>query len=147
MSEPIKFYSTHGPHGCFSNFSKHAVTFNGKVWSTSEHAYQAQKFVDEQHQELVRKAKGAGDAAKIGRDRNNPMRRDWDDIKVNVMYDVVKAKFTQHESLKEVLLSTGDAVLIEDSPTDYFWGCGSDGTGKNMLGKVLMRIRKELQGK
>lgn len=147
MSEPIKFYSTHGPHGCFSNFSKHPVTFHGKVWATSEHAYQAQKFVDSEYQELVRKAKGAGAAAKIGRDRNNPMRQDWDNIKINVMYEVVKAKFTQHEALREMLLSTGDAVLIEDSPTDYFWGCGSDGTGKNMLGKVLMRVRKELQNK
>jgi ribA/ribD-fused uncharacterized protein len=75
------------------------------------------------------------------------MRRDWDDVKVNIMYEVVKAKFTQHEILRETLLSTGEATLVEDSPTDYFWGCGSDGTGKNMLGKVLMRVRKELGDK
>lgn len=147
MSEVIKFYSTHGPHGCFSNFSKHSVTFAGRTWATSEHAYQAQKFEDDEHQELVRKAKSAKEAAQIGRDRANPMRRNWDDIKVNIMYEVVKAKFTQHEDLKEVLLSTGDATLIEDSPIDYFWGCGADGSGKNMLGKVLMRLRKELQSK
>lgn len=144
MNEVIKFYSTKGPHGCFSNFSKHAVMFDGKHWATSEHAYQAQKFEDVEIQEQVRKAKGPWQAASIGRDRSNPMRKNWDHIKSNVMYEVIKAKFTQHEDLKEILLSTQDAILIENAPTDYFWGCGADGSGQNTLGKLLMKLRMEL---
>lgn len=73
-----------------------------------------------------------------------PERADWVDVKDEAMYEAVYAKFTQHEDLRRKLLESGDAILIEDSPVDYYWGCGSDGTGKNMLGKTLMAIRKIL---
>lgn len=57
----------------------------------------------------------------------------------------VTAKFTQHEKLKRRLLDTGDAILIENTKKDYFWGCGEDGSGENNLGKILMEVRKELR--
>ena len=141
MLNVIKFYSSRGNYGCFSNFSKHPVKLNGLVWPTSEHYYQAMKFVGTKHETKVRKAKGPMAAATMGRDRKNPLRGDWESVKDSVMYDVLMAKFTQHKDLKEILLSTGDAQLIEDSPVDYYWGCGAKGNGKNMLGVLLMRLR------
>jgi hypothetical protein len=84
-------------------------------------------------------------AALMGRDHKLPMKQNWDNIKENIMTKVLQAKFTQNEDAKQTLLSTGDAVLIEDSPIDYYWGCGSDGTGKNRLGKLLMKLRGELR--
>jgi ribA/ribD-fused uncharacterized protein len=143
--ETIKFYSTKTEYGCFSNFSKHPVDLDGKVWPTSEHYYQAQKFTDPELKEQVRKCNGPMRAAIMGRDHKLPMKQNWDNIKESVMIKVLHAKFTQNEDAKQTLLSTGDAVLIEDSPIDYYWGCGSDGTGKNRLGKLLMRLREELR--
>lgn len=74
------------------------------------------------------------------------MRPDWDQVKRQVMYECCLAKFLQHADLRKKLLDTGDEVLIEDSPIDWYWGCGADGTGKSVLGQVLMQIRTELQG-
>lgn len=147
MPKIIKFYSSRGEYGCFSNFSRHSVKLKGYTWPTSEHYYQSQKFSGTKYESKVRKAKGPMEAANIGRDRKNPLRRDWESVKDNIMYEVLVEKFTQHEDLKETLLSTGDAVLVEDSPVDYYWGCGKNGSGKNMLGKLLMRLRDELNAK
>ncbi len=61
------------------------------------------------------------------------------------MKTALRAKFTQHEDLKKILLGTEDRELIEDSADDYQWGCGKDGTGQNLLGKALVEIRAELR--
>ncbi len=60
------------------------------------------------------------------------------------MYDVLKAKFTQHKELKKLLLDTEDKILVEHTENDNYWGDGGDGKGKNKLGKLLMKIRREL---
>jgi len=146
MSE-IKFYSTHGHYGCFSNFSKHPIKLKGHIWPTTEHYFQAQKFAGTKYESQIRQAKGPGQAAKQGRDKKKPLRRDWESVKEQVMYDAIKAKFTQHKDAQAILLSTGEDTIIEDSPIDYYWGCGAKGTGKNRLGILLMRLRKELRGK
>ena len=73
------------------------------------------------------------------------IRPDWQAIKVDRMRDVLRAKFNQHEDLKQKLLDTGDAILVEDSKTDRFWGIGKKMNGKNMLGELLMKIRDELK--
>lgn len=140
----IKFYRTKEKYGPFSNFSRHSVDLDGKTWPTSEHYYQAMKFPsDETVQEQVRNCNGPGLAADMGRDRSLPMRKDWDEVKDDVMRTVIRAKFTQREDLKELLQSTESEHIIEDSPIDFYWGCGSDGTGQNMLGRILMEIRDE----
>jgi ribA/ribD-fused uncharacterized protein len=59
------------------------------------------------------------------------------------MRTAVRAKFSSHAALRDLSLSTGDKELIELTTNDYYWGCGTDGTGKNMLGKILMEIRAE----
>ena len=85
-------------------------------------------------------------AARLGRDRSSPLRRDWDSVKVSVMTEAVLAKFSQHEDLRALLLATGDAMLIEHTDNDDYWGDGGDGSGKNMLGRILMRVREQLRG-
>ncbi len=147
MSEPtvINFYSTQGDYGCFSNFSRHSIFLKGKRWPTSEHYFQAQKFVGTDHEEEVRKAKTPSLAANIGRDRKRPLRRDWESVKDQVMLEALRTKFTQHDELKAILLGTGDAKLVEHTERDSYWGDGGDGSGKNRLGLLLMQLREELR--
>ena len=96
---------------------------------------------DEALQEKVRKAKGGMDAAKMGRDKKNPRREDWEEIKDEVMYKALEAKFTQHEDLKAKLLETKGYMLVEHTVNDVYWADGGDGSGKNMLGQLLVRLR------
>jgi len=149
MSNVINFYSSRGPYGCFSNFSRHKVKLNKRVWQTSEHFFQAMKFYGvkngEKHMNDVFKAKGPMEAARIGRDRKRPLRKDWESVKDQVMYDVIYAKFTQHKELKKTLLDTGDAILVEHTENDSYWGDGGNGKGKNQLGKTLMKIREDIR--
>jgi ribA/ribD-fused uncharacterized protein len=149
MSKPtrpvINFYSTTGEYGCFSNFSAHPIHLGGKRWPTSEHFFQAQKFRGTEHEEQIRLAKSPMIAARMGRDRRRPLRRDWESSKDQVMLEAVRAKFTQHEDLKAILLGTGDALLVEHTANDAYWGDGGDGSGRNMLGKILMQVRTELR--
>jgi ribA/ribD-fused uncharacterized protein len=142
----IRFYRSGDKHGCFSNFSRHPVVMKGKVWPTSEHYFQAQKFAGTEHEEAIRTASGPGDAARMGRDRRRPLRPDWEQVKDDIMREVVLAKFTQHEDLKRILLETGDAELVEHTANDAYWADGGDGSGRNMLGKILMEVRGRLRG-
>ena len=141
----INFYSTAGEYGCLSNFSRHAVFLKGKRWPTTEHYFQAQKFAGEPDEEEIRTAGKALLAAGMGRDRKRPLRRDWEGVKDQVMLDALRAKFTQHDDLKAVLLGTGEAKLVEHTANDAYWGDGGDGSGKNRLGQLLMRLRAELR--
>ncbi len=149
----IYFYSTRDAHGGFSNFSRHGFTLKDTWWPTSEHYFQAQKFAgtvsvaDAQrlHEEAVRRARTPKEAVEMGRDRRRPLRRDWERVKDNVMREALRAKFRAHAELRAELLATGDEELVENAPGDYYWGCGADGSGKNMLGRLLMELRAELR--
>ena len=140
----ILFYSTRGKFGAFSNFSRHGVELDGLWWKTTEHYFQAQKFLDAEYKEKIRTAHDPKTAATLGRSREFKLRDDWEHIKDDVMRKAVRTKFQMHSELRELLLSTGNEEIIENAPGDYYWGCGKDGTGKNMLGKILMQIREEL---
>ena len=84
-------------------------------------------------------------AALIGRDRSRPLRADWESVKDAVMRDALRAKFTQHPDLREKLLSTGDALLIEHTRNDSYCGDGGDGSGKNRLGgSILAQVFSQL---
>lgn len=144
---PIYFYSPREePYGCFSNFSAHGVHLDGHWWPTTEHYFQAQKFAGTEHAEEVRRASTPKRAAELGRDRKRPLRPDWEHVKNDVMRRAVRRKFETHPKLREVLLSTGDEEIVENAPHDYYWGCGRTGTGRNMLGIILMEVRAELRG-
>ena len=143
----IYFYSSREkPYGCFSNFSRHGFELDGFWWVTSEHYFQAQKFVDTDRlwADKIREVKTPKDAAKMGRSRSHPLRSDWEEVKDEIMKQAVLQKFQTHGDIREVLLSTGEMLIVENSPIDYYWGCGKDGSGKNRLGEILMEVREIL---
>jgi N-glycosidase YbiA len=141
----IYFYSTQGLYGCLSNFSLHSFELDGLYWSTSEHYFQAQKFLGQPDYEVIRLVKTPKEAATKGRERTRPLRLDWEEVKDGVMSKAVLKKFQTHEDIKDILLSTGDEELVENAPGDYYWGCGKNGTGKNRLGQILMDVRGKLR--
>ena len=145
MTRTIEFYHQNKPYGFFSNFSRHPIRLHDKVWPTSEHYFQAQKFAGTEHEELVRLAVTPMEAAQMGRDRSRPLRPDWESVKDDIMRQTVRAKFLQHADLAAELLATGDSHIIEHTKNDSYWGDGGDGSGKNMLGRILMEIRDELR--
>eukprot|EP00347_Sterkiella_histriomuscorum_P005831 403355104 len=128
-----------------SNFYESPLEYEDKIYPTSEHYYQAMKFEDEELQEKVRKASTPSQAAKMGRNKSNPIRRDWEEMKDEVMFKGLVAKFTQNSDLKRRLLATESSELIEHTKRDSYWGDGGDGSGQNMLGKILMRVRDQLK--
>ena len=84
-------------------------------------------------------------AARLGRSRKKPLRKDWESSKENVMREALRAKFTQHLDLRALLLSTGDEIIVEHTQNDDYWGDGGDGSGKNRLGILLMELREKLR--
>lgn len=141
----IKFYSANDTYGEFSNFALYPIKLKGKTWQTTEHYFQAQKFAGTEHENKIRNAPNPMKAAELGRTRKVKIRKNWDNLKDNVMFDAIKAKFTQHEDLRKLLLETEDKILIEHTENDNYWGDGGDGSGKNKLGKLLMKLRIELK--
>lgn len=81
----------------------------------------------------------------MGRDRKKPLRKDWEQVKDEIMLCALRKKFETHKDIRDILLSTGEEELIENTTYDYYWGCGTEGNGKNMLGRLLMQVRKEFQ--
>lgn len=130
-----------GEFAFLSNFYDAPVTYNGLTYLNSEAAFQAQKTLD-----MDRRAEFCsytpGKAKREG--RNLSLRPDWESVKVQVMKDIVLAKFTQNEDLEIKLLSTGKLYLEEGNTWgDTTWGT-VDGKGQNLLGKILMATRDEL---
>jgi N-glycosidase YbiA len=144
-TDVVNFYSVGDEFGEFSNFAAFPITIDGERWPTTEHYFQAQKFEDRDYQQKLRKANSPMQAARLGRDRKQKLRRDWESVKIGIMRAAVLAKFTQYPELRELLLSTGDAKLVEDTENDDYWGDGGDGSGKNMLGRILMQVRESLR--
>lgn len=142
----IQFYRVTDDYGILSNFAPFPIKIDDIVWPTTEHYFQAQKFLDKQDQEEIRQARTPFEAAEMGRDRSRQLRSDWEEIKINVMRKALYAKFTQYITLKNELLSTADALLVEHTKNDAFWGDGGNGTGENMLGILLMELRDKLSG-
>ena len=141
----IYFYGTRSEYGSFSNFSRHGFELDGEHWPTTEHYFQAQKFPKTEHCDQIRQAKTPKDAAKMGRERFRPLRKDWEQVKDDIMRKAVLCKFETHADIREILLATGDEEIVENAPGDYYWGCGKDGNGKNMLGQILMEVREILR--
>jgi hypothetical protein len=145
VPDVIQFYRIHDPYGCFSNYAPYPVEIDGLLWPTTEHYYQAQKFDDVQYRERIRRDRHPAGAKARGNNRRVPIRPDWDAVRVGVMRTAVRAKLAQHPEVAAMLLSTGDALLVEHSPKDPFWTDGGDGSGANTLGRLLMELRTELR--
>ena len=180
----INFYESKDPYYEFSNF--YPASFidpsTGLTWPTSEHYYQASKFVDvvpptdpkysdyQAYVELIRQTNTPYKAFLLARQKKKDgyvakykisptnttliidaidtslqqglqRRADWEQIKEDVMERALHLKFNQRPKLSQLLLSTGTAELVEKSPRDWYWGIGSDGSGKNRLGHLLMKLR------
>ena len=140
----IKFYGNKGPLGYLSNFYPAEVQIGGVRWPTTEHYYQAMKSLDPAEQQRIKEARHPAAAKRLG--KGVTQRPDWESVKESFMLEGLRAKFTQHPDLAEKLISTGTEELVENSPTDSYWGCGPDGQGLNRLGHLLMQVRSELRG-
>ncbi len=145
MAEQINFYRIDDAYGCFSNFSKHAIILDGVEWPTAEHYFQAQKFQDESLRRLIRETVSHMEVKKLGNRRDYPLRENWEQVKDDVMRTAVRAKVMQHEEVRATLSDTGNAVLCEHTVNDSYWADGGDGSGRNMLGRILMEVREELR--
>ncbi len=141
----IRFYRAKDPFGELSNHSNHGFELDGLFWPTVEHYFQAQKFAGIEHAEAIRLAPTPMAAKRLGQRRDLSVRPDWEEVKESVMLRATLAKFETHADACAVLLATGDDVLVEDAPTDYYWGCGADGSGLNRYGYVLMQARALLR--
>eukprot|EP01138_Halocafeteria_seosinensis_P005734 gb/GECG01005862.1/.p1 GENE.gb/GECG01005862.1/~~gb/GECG01005862.1/.p1 ORF type:complete len:154 (+),score=19.53 gb/GECG01005862.1/:1-462(+) len=128
-----------------SNFYPAAFELDEKTWPTSEHYFQAMKFPEDAIQERIRQAPNPTRAKQIGRSRAFPLRADWNDVKEDVMRRALRAKFEQNPELRDQLMATHPATLVEDAPTDAYWGIGKDSNGKNRLGVLLMELRDQLR--
>ena len=128
-----------------SNFWDAPVTYQGLTYQNNEAAFQAQKCVRPEDR-LAFTAMDAAKAKRLG--RQTALRPDWEEVKVGIMEEIVRAKFTQNEDLKQKLLETGGMTLEEGNRWhDTFWGIDQNtGKGENHLGKILMKVRDEIAG-
>jgi len=128
-----------GQYRFLSNFYYCPVQFENITYPSSEHAYQAAKTLDLAVRNQILKIEKAGDTKKAG--RNVIIRSDWEIIKIQLMEQIVYAKFKNNITLQNKLLATGDKILVEGNYwKDTFWGV-CNGTGLNYLGKILMVTR------
>ena len=143
--EIIKFYRVDREYGFLSNLYKKLIVFEDREFPSGEHAYLFGKFKDENTKEWPMKAPKPHLLSILAHGLFSwDIVKDWSKIKVTRMYNVLKAKFADTE-LREKLLATKNSILIEDSKTDSYWGIGKVGKGKNMLGKLLMKVREEIR--
>lgn len=130
-----------GKYRWLSNFEPSVVMLDMDLYPTVEHAYQGAKTLDYEERYKVRHALTPGAAKKLG--QKVTLREDWEDVKIDVMTELIQQKFSK-DPLRAKLLATGDAKLIEGNWWgDVFWGV-CKGKGQNKLGKILMKVRKEL---
>ncbi|CAF2646036.1 unnamed protein product [Rotaria sp. Silwood2] len=143
---PVYFYHRDKPFGEFSNFYSAPIELDGHIWPTTEHYFQAQKYIaDETHFKNVLKLATPREAFNYVRTYKSAVRSDWANVKDDIMFKACLAKFEQHPQLKQLLLSTEDRTLVEHTTNDSYWGDGGDGSGRNQLGITLMKVRDHLK--
>ena len=152
MTNEIRFWGKRTKYYEFTNFYPINVLIDNQVWPSTEHYYQATKF--HKYPEIIKEIKSTPQPFQVyklanGKYKNN-IREDWNDVKLDTMRTCVDAKFNQNNDLKLLLLSTGNKILIENSPYDSFWGVGGFGNEfilnqNNWLGCVLMETRDQLK--
>nr|GAT55741.1 predicted protein [Mycena chlorophos] len=141
-------FGPNGPHSNFDQFAVHPINYNGVVYPSPQHLFQALKFVAHRMDiaETIRNAATAEIAFDIAHANKAAARADWFSINLEKMEEVLFLKFTQYDQLKQELLATGSDELYQDSATDTFWSVGPDLLGCNEFGKALERVRARLGG-
>ncbi len=130
-----------GRYRFLSNFYPCEMDVAGVRYPTLEHAFQAEKTTNMTEREVIRNAKTPGQAKALG--RRVTLRGNWNEIRVDVMRELLGIKFSD-KVLRAELLATKDAELVEGNTWgDVFWGV-CKGRGENMLGKLLMEIRTQI---
>ena len=146
MNDVIGFY----PREFYplDNFSSFKVNWNGYIYSSLEEAYQAASFMgsSEELVELVKKSHSADEAQRIAYANRDKQRKDWNEVKLYIMEELLRLQIDQNPYVKKKLLETNNYMIVEDSPKDSFWGWGPNRDGQNQLGKLWMKLRNELQG-
>ena len=138
-----------GAYRFLSNSYSSPILLAGKEWPTVEHAFQASNCEDEGQRELIRAAPSPAKAKQLA--GKLAPRLDWESDDERYMEVLVRCKFEQHPDLRRKLLATGDAELVEGNRRhDNTWGsCSCDRCrqveGRNLLGKTLMAVRKDLR--
>ncbi|WP_157628373.1 NADAR family protein [Rhizobium leguminosarum] len=146
----IRFYrASEKPYGAFSNLYRREIEFEGELFQTSEHAYQAGKARKPDVKKWLMQAPSPSLLAMAAHGLYYwDVAPGWSRTKFDRMRGVLRAKFTQHLDLQNMLLSTGDARLVEcatvDNEVNRLWG-EVNGVGKNMLGVLLMELRSQLR--
>ncbi len=140
MEGQVLFYE--GKYYMLSNFSAFAIFFKGILYPTAEHAYQAQKFAQQHVRLFISREYSPVGAKRVAHSTRDLYRQDWnDELKLQVMEEILRKKYRTHSEVQDALHLTGQAEIIENSPTDSFWGWGPDRQGQNHLGKIWMKIR------
>lgn len=123
----------------------HPIRYKGQVYRSSEHAYQAAKFlgVRDDIANIIRLTESPSKAKKAARDHAEYMRIDWNSVKTAIMYEILSIKFNDPE-LSRRLLEVNEPIVEDNHWNDTFWGV-CNGEGKNNLGKILERIKREKQ--
>lgn len=143
-SEQVFFYEQ--DFYVLSNFSAFTLLWQGERYDTAEAAYHVEKFPSSTGiRGSIQRAASAHEAFKIAQECKAHRRPDWDEVKVDIMFNILLAKARQHEYVRRKLLDTGERELIEDSWRDDFWGWGPNKDGQNMLGKLWMKVRTKLR--
>lgn len=168
QTDTVRFYEAcEVPFGLFCNYSLTPIVIQGLKYQTVEHFYQAAKIEDPEYRALICKASTPNKAKilaslriltptyKWREDLNRSidlhlkkgvhLRADWEKVKDGIMLQGLEAKFSQNQAAAQLLRSTGAKLIIENSPRDWYWGCGSNGQGQNKLGKLLMQVRESLK--
>jgi hypothetical protein len=144
--EPINFIETR--FFDLSPFSAHEIEIEGVLFKTVEHAYQALRIKSGPERESIKNQRSPMDAWREAQKyKNNPDLSIPGHDKYILMENLFRAKLTQHEDVRRVLLETGSRELLKVYDTDYYWGTGVDGTGENQMGKLWMKLRDELRSK
>ena len=141
----VDFYKEEGPLGYLANYSKHGFYKNGVYYKTVEHYYQSEKFADEDIKNKIINAATPKEASNIGRDRKNIRIPNFKKIKNDVMYDGIYEKFSQNPDIRAKLIETGNEEIREMTVNEYYWGVGSDLSGANNVGKILMKVREKVK--
>lgn len=158
LNPDILFWHEYDNYGELSNWYKSYFVIDDFKYFCAEQYIMSQKaklFHDADRYTEILRASSAKQCKELGRLVSHFDSQKWDSVKYQITKDAVFAKFTQNERLKALLINTGNKYIAEASPYDSVWGTGLDiettkqtlssqWTGQNLLGKILMEVRDDI---